>query len=231
MFSTKHNNMFAFSFSKVLRYYEFLAIILERCKNAGTEFHATLNALQTSFKDREGALSTEQSRLLENNSHSTLILHLEIESFYLFAKILLDKAARALEFYFGKAQRSPLDSHDDLTKNIKKYAAARNISIPGEELLEIVGRLKNDVSDYRDQEIAHEKSPRSMKGTASDAKGTARITTLRIYPTEKDKQVESKPPEEVLKQIDEYLRLLIIYIGSNRDKTALSQVTETKTNR
>ena len=35
----------------------------------------------------------------------TTRLHLEIESFYLFAKILLDKVAHFVEFYFGPGRK------------------------------------------------------------------------------------------------------------------------------
>src|SRR6266404_3206647 len=42
-------------------------------------------------------LTAEQERRLNELDKATDLLHLEIESFYLFAKILLDAAARAIE--------------------------------------------------------------------------------------------------------------------------------------
>jgi hypothetical protein len=111
------------------------------------------------------------------------LLHLEIESFYLFAKILLDKIAHALEFYFGLGRKKSLDSHDGLVKNFAQYAEVKCLTLPS-DFMTIAARLKTDVSDYRDYEIAHEKSPRRMSGTVFDAEGRMRIVATSLYPTE-----------------------------------------------
>ena len=71
----------------------------------------------------------------------------EIESFYLFAKIFLDKTARALEFYFGQLNKKPLDSHDDLTKSLQSYAKEKNLVLTS-EFLGHIGQLKQDISEY-----------------------------------------------------------------------------------
>jgi hypothetical protein len=39
--------------------------------------------------------------LMSQSQGLTSDLHLEIESYYLFAKIILDDVARAIEYYFG----------------------------------------------------------------------------------------------------------------------------------
>ena len=52
-------------------------------------------------------------------------LHLEIESYYLFSKIMLDKIVHALEFYFGQGRKKSLDSHDGLVKNSASYVARK----------------------------------------------------------------------------------------------------------
>jgi hypothetical protein len=122
------------------------------------------------------------------------VLHLDIESFYLFAKIYLDKIAHAFEFYFGPGRGKSMDSHDQLVKNFPAYAKEKGLTLPS-DLMSIATRLKSDISDYRDYEIAHEKSPRRLSGTVFDTEGKMRIIATHLYPTKKDQQkgVESTP--------------------------------------
>ncbi len=160
-----------------------------------------------------GALHDEGIALRTN-------LHLEIESFYLFAKILLDKMARSVEYYFGSAPRLPLDSHDDLAKRIVDYAAAKQLDVT-EEFVSKANSWRERVSDYRDYNIAHEKSPRTLRATALDAEGGTRMVLVRLFPTERDRQVESEPLENLLPQLDQYIQNLIDVLKVNQDKTNL----------
>ena len=128
---------------------------------------------------------------MESQSLTTR-LHLEIESCYLFAKIFLDKVARALEFYFGQAQKLSLDSHDDLVKRLEKYASFKKLVLP-DDFLKLAQQLKADISDHRDYEIAHEKSPRTLHATVFDTEGVTKIASTRFSPTARDQQVETKP--------------------------------------
>ena len=66
-------------------------------------------------------LTEEDTTEWERQSQLTTELHLEIETFHLFAKILLDHAARFIERYFGKSRGLSLDSHDDLVKRIEGF--------------------------------------------------------------------------------------------------------------
>src|SRR5260370_5932326 len=101
--------------------------------------------------------------------------------------MLLDKIARAVEFYFGKARKLPLDSHDDFVKCVKAYSITKDLSLD-ENLLTLARKLKNDISDFRDSQIAHLKSPRTVRGTTVEG----RMSLSKIYPTEKDEQKETQ---------------------------------------
>src|SRR5260221_7489849 len=93
-FETQHNNMFAFSLEEIARYQDFISIIFLRYKHT-SEIH--LNAIkefQNSIKGKSGVFTDEQMQLDLNMGKSQMMLQLEIESFYLFAKILLDKISR-----------------------------------------------------------------------------------------------------------------------------------------
>lgn len=219
-FSTEHNNMFGTSFSQITRYYEFLSIVFRRYKEASIAFTENTKALQATFKSGHHEMTSQQMSLHEEGVRATTALHLEIESFYLFAKILLDKVAHALEFYFGKVNRRPLDSHDDLTKNLEAYAQSKGLLITT-GLFDLIRKLKEDISDHRDYQIAHEKSPRTLRATGFDEQGNTKIIGTKLYPKEGDRQNETKLLEELLTEINEYLDMITEFIQQNGNKTRL----------
>ena len=49
-FANRHNNMFAFGFSQLIRYHEFLALVVERYKRASEDFVANTRELQSTIK-------------------------------------------------------------------------------------------------------------------------------------------------------------------------------------
>ncbi len=74
---------------------------------------------------------------------------------------------------------------------------------------------------HRDYEIAHEKSPRTVRGTSLTADGTVSITSSQLYPTEPFRQSQTTPLIELLQDIDVYLEKVIELVANNRDKTNL----------
>lgn len=221
----KDNNKFGSAFSTILRYYQFLQIIINRYSEISKLFIENTKRLQISIGGKSGRVNKEQAELLEQGDILSTKLHLEIESYYLFAKILLDRVARALESYFGLVRGLALDSHDDLAKRINGYCSRKNLKAP-EPLIKIVNELKNGISDFRDYEISHEKSPRTLRGTSYDAEGNTSLTLNVLYPTEKelaDKkfQRQSKSLKELMKNLDKYLEIVISFVEENQDKSAL----------
>jgi len=219
-FSNRHNNMFAMGFSQLVRYYEFLLIISQRHEEISREFLANTRQLQSLVKSGTHKATEEQLALQVESRSLTTGLHLEIESFYLFSKILLDKVAGALEFYFGPARRQSLDSHHDLVKKLEKYVEIKRLVLPN-SFLDVAQRLKKNISDHRDHEIAHEKSPRTMHGTIFNAEGGTKIASTKLYPTDREQQVETKLLSDLLTEIDHYIEMVIELITANKDKTDL----------
>ena len=88
--------------------------------------------------------------------------------------------------------------------------------------MQLIKELKQNVSDYRDYEIAHEKNPRTTKGTGfGNCVESARIIGIKLYPKEKDRQIESGILSELIKQIDKYIMEIVTYISINKDKAKL----------
>lgn len=219
-FSDRYNNMFAFSFGQTIRYYEFLRIIFERYQKDSNDFIKNTKNIQRTTQSGTNKVTRKQMMLFNVGRRLSAILHLDIESFYLFSKILLDKMARAIEYYFGQVNKRPLDSHDDLSKNFKIYCSVKELNWE-QIFLDKIVKLKKYVSDYRDHEIAHEKSPRSLKMTIFDSEGNTRLASSRLYPTKKDTQVEGKNLRDLFDEIDDYILSAIGFIKNNRTKTKL----------
>jgi len=210
------NNRVAFSLGQIGRYLRFVAIIKKR--------HAEANGRATkdfrrvvSAKRKSGVrqLTPKEVENLERDRHTLEILHLETESFFLFAKITLDKVAQFIEDYFGPAHGLSLRSHDKWCKNASKFVAAKKLDLPN-ELLGTIALLKGQVSDYRDKQIAHLKNPRTMFVTFFSAEDSAHPGTTYLYPTESDRQSKSPGVEELYKQLEKYVSQLIELIVSNR---------------
>jgi hypothetical protein len=220
-FSTKHSNMFICAFSQILQYLEFLNIILKRHKKVTKIYLQKRKVFQKSIQEhRNGTLNTYQLKLLDKLRMKHPVFHLDIESFYLFSKILLDKVSRFIEFYFGKVRSKSFDSHDKLVKNLSDYVKAKGINLP-KEFEKTVKRLQKDVSDFRDKEIAHEKSPRTIRGISIDDKGQIAISSTRLYPTETNNEAQTKYLNELLNDINIYLDQVIRLVSANKDRTNL----------
>jgi len=222
-FADKYNNIFAFSFGQILYNYQYLSVIHQRYDEESREFLNIVKTQQALMKPGTRPVTDEGMKLLVKSHELSTKLHLDIESFYLFAKILLDKSALAIEFYFGQARGLTLASHHKLIKNIASFSKAKNLNL-NEALLNIAIKLQGDVSDLRDDQIAHVPSERNTRLTRSimwDGKGNTKLVLDPIYPTEKDKHIETRLMQELIADIDKYLDEIIDFVRNNGSKTVL----------
>jgi hypothetical protein len=220
-FDTKQNNTFATGFSEIRIYRGFLAVIMTRYQDASEAIYAHMHQLLESAENGSRALTAAEYELFTDARVWSELLRLETESWYIFAKILLDKVARSIEFYFGPARRLSLDSHDQLVEHFERYATSKQLVVPHEFLL-VAAELKKNISDFRDYQIAHHKSPRTVRGMLFDPEGTnARTVHVQLYPTVKDKQVESKALPELTRTVDAYLSRVLDFLELNAGKCKL----------
>ena len=81
------------------------------------------------------------------------MLRLEIESFYLFAKILLDRLADAFAYYFGEHFGGLGSTYTKLAKRFPEVATRRKLREQSAQRLpdlsDDMQALKRDVVDYR----------------------------------------------------------------------------------
>ena len=215
-------NVFAFDLGQVLRYYDFLLIILGRYEETNKGRLAIHEEERKLMSTKAGItrVTPEQGRLMVESSRLTTLVHLEIESFYLFAKVFLDNVARFLYVYFGQERGVGLKSHNDLAKHHEKYFKAKGLVIP-EGLPKSVTLLKERICKYRDKNISHEMSLRKIKATAWGASGDARIVDGIVNPQRGDTTATSAELPPLMEAIDVYIRQVITLIESNRNKSRL----------
>jgi len=214
------NNRVAFSLGQVSRYLRFLEIPRSRYRSLNEEVVAGFRRQMAEAASNPGMreLTASEVAELDSDVQRQVFLHFEIESFFLFAKIFLDKVARFVQDFFGGARGLSLRSHDNWCSDADAYARAKGLVIPS-GMLDTMQRLRSLVADYRDKQIAHLQNPRAMHGTQIRGDGSTQIAGSALFPTARDKQVMSPEIDEVWKLIETYVEQLIAMVETNRDKT------------
>lgn len=218
-FENRENNMFALSFSVIIKYREFLQIIVDRYKALSEEYVKSSDELFESLRNIKGPMTPELWEMHEKQAQLSRKLHLEIESFYQFAKVLLDRIVHAIEYYFGPLRGCAMDSHDNWAKRFDKYCKEKNLNT-NEGLSVSIAKLKIKISDVRDYKFTHQKSPRASHGTWH-SQGKVGISVGWTFPKDSDEYFQSPPIDEILEEIDHYLRNIIEFIELNGSRSAL----------
>jgi len=221
-YTGKDSNLFAFSLAQSLRYYDFLLIVAARYEKASEKAVSAHNKLMKPLLAQPGkeiSMTVKQMRLFVEQRLLQTLVHLEIESFYMFAKIFLDKIALFIQNYFGPEQGISLRSHDKLEKEHERFRLAKGLTYPQGFSRSIIF-LKEHISDYRDKQISHMYSQRAVKGTTWGDNKQMKITTMQLFPTGNEfKSPSSEDLSLLLQAIDTYIQQLIAFIESNRAKT------------
>jgi hypothetical protein len=169
----------------------------------------------------EAEETDEQASLRNLVANAGLVLYLRIETFYLFAKILLDKLARLIPHYFGAATGVRLRAHSSLVNGaLPKFAEQKGLTVVPSSLTTLIDELGQRISDYRDRSITHAYSPRTLRGVAFKLDtGEAAIMSSKLYPLgESETATQSETPRTLLPLIEKYVIELLDYLESNRDK-------------
>ncbi len=215
----EHGQVFHVALQGIWTYNEFLRVIRGRFETAD---RALLSSVQALMGNIDRWSRVERLEAIKVQHGHEIDLHLQIESFYLFAKVLLDKVARFLQFFFGEIRAKPLTSHDQLAKRLPDYVRARGLILPlGFE--EAVNGLKRDVADFRDYYIAHEQSPRTQRGTMWRGEEPGQLTLARVYSKPTEQQIVSSSVPGLMREIEAYLGLLQELLSENFEKTALKR--------
>ena len=167
----------------LIRYESYLRTIAARHGSLAQEFKGTDVILQPMLAaGGSRSLTEDEQRVLTYRGNLSGCVVLEIESFYLFSKIFLDRIAIFLEHYFGRLRNVSVHSHDKLAKNHLKFMHGHKVAVPagfGAVLLD----LKRRLADFRDYQIAHEQSMRTLRGATWTPGGEPRIFMAPAHPS------------------------------------------------
>jgi hypothetical protein len=113
-----------------------------------------------------------------------------------------------------------INSHRQLKNKLSEYVAVKHLTLP-EGFEDIVAFLEHSLAEFRDKEIAHDRSPRSMPMTRFNAAGETSLSKTRLYPREGDQQADGNTPRELIETVEGYVDQLIALIETNRSKSRL----------
>jgi hypothetical protein len=206
----------------------YLEITANDYEEATVAYRAILDRwlpVQEAVKERTGGtaftddLTADELALHDEVGVNGLTVYLRIETFYVFAKILLDRLARLIPHYFGHADGVPLSKHRQLPTALPAFAERKGLTLPP-ALTEQADELQRRISDYRDKTITHGHSPRTYRGTALSLNtGEAMISTHRLYPERAaDAPRQSETPRTLLPLIENYVDELVAFLSANGDK-------------
>jgi len=184
----------------------------------------TLRKLEFILEDYEAARQGYMTALgdpgnIPDMNEVPVLLALRVETFYLFARILLDQIARVVRGAFGSAgtKKVPLSGHTELRKNLACYAAQKGLKPVPDSLTSLIERVSSDIVDFRDDYVTHDAASRRIKATMFDrSTGSVSVVISTLMPREGETEVTAYTPPELMETIDTYVTAVIDYITLNR---------------
>jgi hypothetical protein len=209
-------NAVAIAFSQVTELMAYLRVIADDYELANEQVMGYIEARRQSFTEGTHQLTAGEIEQMEQHREASRLLHLRIDTFYVFAKILLDKIGPLLEALFGQGVAASLERHSKLIRNLDDYAGQRGLTPVPEDLTSRMNGM-DVIVEYRDNWITHDSSPRTVKGTTYDLRSRQATTARsRIYPRAGE-TVAPQPtsPRALLPEIEAYVEAVFDYIEAN----------------
>jgi hypothetical protein len=228
---------------ELYRYAEFVDETLRRLIDGGRRAHAADEALKAArekdpdkvFRTETGAdgiTSSWGSARPETNAFwdelhtARRTVELDIESFYVFAKILLDRWAVFVGRYFGPEPGFKPRAHGWLTEGrLAQYAAAKGMTAVPSRLEQLVESLHRRVIGYRNDGIVHGKTVNVFRFFDSVGRDGELVRIIGVQlpgaPKDAPAHVDSGVPTGHLVEINEYLTAWFIYIDENASKCCI----------
>ena len=219
---TGKSNYFGIVFGEVIKYYDYLIVLLPKYQEI-SELHVQ------SIKDRikreknipQGSRTMTNGDIAwRNKSYVRQIrLHLELESLFIYASILLDRIASATQYYFGKSSRQ-WRSFEAMKNYLDGYCENKNLSKPSKGLMKTMSWLYGNVCEFRHTIVVHKHEDsyrvRLVFGTGWDNDSNEAYFNLGLmYPKGNEKTVISKKPSEILNKLNGFIYLWIEYLKLN----------------
>lgn len=169
-FENRDNNIFAFAFSQALRYCGFTSEIVNRYRASGKSYILAAKRYFKRLGDESRRFTKADVERWDELDRQSALVQLEMESYYLFSKILLDRLAQAVELYFGRAHGVSIHTHHRLADNLEIYAKDRKLRA-WRAFWRSAKSLQDMISTFRDKFVAHENCPRTVKSLSFTTRG------------------------------------------------------------
>src|SRR5215472_14371638 len=111
-FQIQQADIFRSAFAHINRYLEFLMMLAKDHRTTCASWYEAEGAERDALDRRMKGENFDLTPYNDRCKDLYVRLQLEVETFYVFAKIVLDKVANAVEFYFGQGRSASLLSHD-----------------------------------------------------------------------------------------------------------------------
>ena len=219
------------SFSRWRRYYVFLHVIHSRYDELDRVFldamHRQKQAVNRAIEQKVGprAVTTEELQESLRIAGISDRLHLEIESFYIFSKILVDRMADTFAFFFGFTWRWRGSTHGKLAKEFDSRCKCLGFG-EAPELQKLMAEVQKRIVQYRTDDIEHVSEPGLMHATMFHmTEGKALIAPSVVCPADAEaagqKYAEKRAeiPGELCPLIDSYAAALLGFFEANMDKS------------
>jgi hypothetical protein len=149
-----------------------------------------------------------QTWLLSRRAY--FLLHYRIDTFYVFARVLLDDIAALVNEALPRSKGRQIGKkHKGVVRSLEAITTDEDVS--GWEPVATRARdLTERVKDFRDDYVVHRSSakPRTLRSMVLSPEGTARMSVGGvIYPTESDevRQLASEDPRELMAALEGYV--------------------------
>lgn len=211
------------AFGHILRGYRYLELIHERHVPTAKRYKEQLAALFSkmdpafdggaiTYDEEMESMDAEMGDLLD-------VAHLDLETFYLFSKTVLDRVAQYVELYFGSEPKLPVRAHDKLFGNFSEYATRRGIVLP-DGFMQSVAHVHEMISTHQSDSATNDarvaQSPSDLMIAHTDLRpgpnGSANSVTRLSLTT-----------GQLLNTVDGYLRLVLELIRRNPNRARLLQ--------
>jgi hypothetical protein len=208
----------------LIRYEAYLRTILVRHASIVQGLKA-LDAGYTRILQQGGLqLTAEDSILSARRAEFTFGLAFEIETFYLFAKIYLDRIAQFLGRYFGSLRGASTKSHDQLTKNWRAFQEGHGLEVPEGFERQLID-LKDRIAEFRDDQsvnYAVEGVDLDMLGESGEELGMTPAHPANRWAS--TMQAESEGLNGLASALDEYCEAVQSIVFTTRARSRFLKV-------
>ena len=166
----------------------------------------------------------EREKRMSRFEQLNVNLQLDIESFYIFATIYLDKTSHFLEAYFGELRDCSFESFRSLKQQLDLMESSHGFKL-NRQFREMAEKLFTDIVDFRDKKITHAKMPRLFRGLNWEADGRVTMASGLINAKPTDKLFQTTDVGDLWMLLEKYSGLFTEFVEQN-PKKAKSRLNE-----